>query len=361
MLTERGHIDVQVFYTQAPESTQFDKGFGQEVTWDIPLLDGYAYQFLTAGNRSNNNALIRAIAAWSPDAILVNGWNPPGHLSVMRYFKGKKLVWFRGDSHLLDEKPGIIKIIRRTFLTWVYRYVDTAFYVGTFNKAYYLAHGLTEKQLVFTPHAIENERFFDASERGYEIKAQTWKNDLGITEGAFTIVFAGKLESKKGPDILIKAIIELNLKYKSKPVHLIVIGNGSLYHRLHTETQKYNFIHFLGFQNQSLMPIVYRLGDIFCLPSKGPNETWGLAINEAFACNRPAIVSDKVGCWKDLVFPDNTGFIVQSENLFNSLINQINLIIQERKNLQSMGINAKKLVSDWSFEKICFELEKKIT
>ena len=43
------------------------------------------------------------------------------------------------------------------------------------------------------------------------------------------------------------------------------------------------------------MPIVYRLGDLFCLPSQGPGETWGLAINEAMACKRQVIASNKCG------------------------------------------------------------------
>jgi glycosyltransferase involved in cell wall biosynthesis len=48
------------------------------------------------------------------------------------------------------------------------------------------------------------------------------------------------------------------------------------------------------------MPIAYRLGDIFVLPS-GFGESWGVAVNEALACGRPVIVSDRVGCAADVV------------------------------------------------------------
>jgi glycosyltransferase involved in cell wall biosynthesis len=48
------------------------------------------------------------------------------------------------------------------------------------------------------------------------------------------------------------------------------------------------------------MPVVYRLGDIFVLPSAF-GESWGLAVNEALACGRPVIVSDRVGCAPDVV------------------------------------------------------------
>ena len=56
----------------------------------------------------------------------------------------------------------------------------------------------------------------------------------------------------------------------------------------------------LPFQNQTRMPVVYRLGDLFVLPS-GFNETWGLAVNEAMACGRPVLVTNRVGCAEDVV------------------------------------------------------------
>jgi glycosyltransferase involved in cell wall biosynthesis len=59
-------------------------------------------------------------------------------------------------------------------------------------------------------------------------------------------------------------------------------------------------IHVLPFRNQSQMPVVYRLGDVFVLPSKS-GETWCLAVNEALACGRPVLVSNRVGCAADVV------------------------------------------------------------
>ena len=48
------------------------------------------------------------------------------------------------------------------------------------------------------------------------------------------------------------------------------------------------------------MPVVYRLGDLFVLPSAF-GETWGLGVNEALACGRPVLVSTQVGCAADVV------------------------------------------------------------
>jgi glycosyltransferase involved in cell wall biosynthesis len=72
-------------------------------------------------------------------------------------------------------------------------------------------------------------------------------------------------------------------------------------------------IKILGFQNQSKMPLVYRLGSVLILPSKGPNETWGLVINEAMASGLAVIASDKCGGAIDLV-TSKTGLIFESDN-----------------------------------------------
>ena len=82
-----------------------------------------------------------------PDFLMVIGWNFRSHLGSMRYFKGKIPVCFKGDSTLLDEKPGLKRKLRRIFLRWVYSKVDYALYVGKNNHDYFRIHGLRENQL----------------------------------------------------------------------------------------------------------------------------------------------------------------------------------------------------------------------
>ena len=46
-LAAAGDIDLRVFYpAHQAASSVFDRDFGREVTWDVPLTDGYAYQFV---------------------------------------------------------------------------------------------------------------------------------------------------------------------------------------------------------------------------------------------------------------------------------------------------------------------------
>ena len=90
---------------------------------------------------------------------------------------------------------------------------------------------------------------------------------------------------------------------------LVIVGNGKLENELKTKARGDKRLIFLDFQNQQKMPVVYRLCDIFVLPSVGPGESWGLAVNEAMACKRPVIVSEKCGCAPDLVKENINGWV----------------------------------------------------
>ncbi len=344
-------INLKVFYTwsQAKDGF-FDPKFGREIKWDIPLLEGYEYEFVenTAKKPGSsgffgvvNPDLIKKIRQFSPDAILVYGWNHYSHLRAMQYFHNKIPVLFRGDSTLLDEQPGIKTLLRRVTLKFVYSFVDYALYVGTANKEYFIKHGLKEDQLLFAPHAVENERFEDKNGK-YAQEAEQWKKQLKIGQNEKVFLFAGKLEPKKNPLLLLRAFQKLN-KPQTK---LIFTGNGQLENQLKSEAQGDGRIIFLPFQNQSKMPVVYRLADVFVLPSY--SETWGLAVNEAMASSLPVIVSNKVACAIDLVKDGENGYIIEPDNV-EQLARKMSFF--EKENSKKAGQNSLRIIQEWNYDK----------
>jgi glycosyltransferase involved in cell wall biosynthesis len=360
LLAERKNIQIKVFYTwEKSRDGVFDVKFGQYIKWDIPLLEGYEYQFVKniSPNQGShhfkgmiNPELNKEIENWGANAVLIFGWSFHSHLKAMKYFKGRIPVYFRGDSTLIDSKPGYKAFLRKLWLTYIYRYIDYAFYVGTNNKNYYLKHGLKEKQLIFAPHAIDNARFADADGE-MERKAKLWKNELGIKESDLVFLYAGKFESKKDPLLLLKAANEL----KHKNLQFIFVGDGDLKNELIQLASDNLKIHFLPFQNQSQMPVLYRLADVFVLPSKGPNETWGLAVNEAMASGKAILVSDKVGCAPDLVKDNKNGYIFKAQDL-NDLTAKILKFNPE--NCIDFGLSSLKIINDFSIENLVDVIEK---
>ena len=300
MLHEVDGLDLLVTYSKKQDEVLYDPDFQRNIIWDIPLTDGYNHESFEASTKQGLAAMIDFISDFNPTAILVYGWNFPGHFRVMRHFHRRVPVWFRGDSTLLDPMPIWKKLLRKTWLTFVYRHVDKAFFVGHANKRYFQWAGLTNTQLVHAPHAVDNA-FFMKDDDARRRKAMELQNAMGIEPEATVILFAGKLEKKKQPIELGRALVSLGKIRPNKKLHLVYAGSGELSERMKSEFAEFKNIHFMGFINQSQMPVYYRMGDFICLPSKGPGETWGLAVNEAMASGCTPIVSDRVGCGEDLV------------------------------------------------------------
>ena len=372
-LAKYGNIDLKVFYTWGQsKDAVYDPGFGILRSWDLDLLEGYEHEFV--GNTSTdpgshhyrgiiNPGLIKLIEEYSPDAILVYGWKFNSHLSILRYYHGKVPILFRGDSTLLDESKifSIKTFFRIALLKWVYKHVDFVLSPGSASDEYFKRCGLRLEQIIRTPHAIDNE-MFSAGDEEKKHEAIVWRRELGIADDHNVFLFAGKLEPKKNPAHLINAFIELSKTQKN--IHLIIVGNGILEEELkkqastlqpfHPSTSSttstlqpfHSSITFLPFQNQSAMPVVYRLGDVFVLPSAGPNETWGLSINEAMASRKPVLVSNQCGGAFDLVVEGENGYVFQSGNQ-RDLVDKMNLMLNQ--GLHKMGEASKEKIHNFTY------------
>lgn len=366
LLTERNRLQLKVFYTwgQTQQGQVYDPDFKKSFSWDIPLLEGYDKEFIEniavtpgAGHFKGiqNKDLIQKIEQYNPDALLVFGWSFKSHLEVLRFFSGKKKILFRGDSTLLDEPESFSfkKLLRRSFLKWVYRHIDIALYTGAANKDYYLKHGLPASQLMYAPHAVENERFYDRPALNYERQADQWRKELGIDSDCFVFLFAGKWEPKKDPLLLLEAFCSI----KNKELRLIIVGDGVLKEQVKQIAAKDERVILLGFQNQQKMPVVYRLGDVFVLPSAGPGETWGLSVNEAMACSRPVLVSSKCGCAADLV--KENGFVFEAQNK-DALVKAMLSFVEQKSACEQMSLKSKTIIEQFTHEQIAACVEEAV-
>jgi glycosyltransferase involved in cell wall biosynthesis len=323
-LAESGLVEPRVFFTwpQITEGKVIDAGFGRSVEWDIPLTEGYEFEFVPNVAHRPGNArfagmvnpkLIPAIERWGADAVLVFGWNFYSHLQAMRHFRGRLPVFFRGDSHLLNNQSDLKTRLRHTLLRWVYSHVDVAICVGSNNRDYYRWCGVPAERIGFAPHAVDTTRF-DDSDGWHFAKAAEQRRILKIGPDETVLLYAGKFIPEKDLGLLIQAFLAACDRSPARPAgHLVLLGNGPLQGELEALCPNRSNIHFLPFQNQQAMPAVYRLGSAFVLPSR--SETWGLGLNEALASGRPIIASTRVGACRDLVKEGVTGWSFESGNL----------------------------------------------
>jgi glycosyltransferase involved in cell wall biosynthesis len=307
-LAARGDLEIRVFYTwRGAEKGAFDQGFQKAIAWDIPLTDGYDFEVVPniasdPGTHHfmglRNPDLVRRVLAWRPDAAHLTGYSYASHLKALRSLPGKGVpVLFRGDSHLLDERrSGLRWRAKKLLLSQIFSWPAAFLYVGKANREYYRAFGVPERKLFHCPHSIEIERFAEPDAE-LEAAAKAWRSKLRVTEQQKVLLFAGKFEEKKQPIQMMKAFLSAGIENAI----CILVGDGHLGNEVRALAAQHPAqFRVLPFQNQSRMPLVYRLGDCFVLPS-AYGETWGLAVNEAMACGRPVLVSNKVGCSADLI------------------------------------------------------------
>ena len=347
-LAQESELDIKVFYGWEGPGKSIDHGFGRAVEWDIPLLDGYEYEFIENVSKNPGSHRFRGIdlpslnskiRTWNADAVLVYGWCYKAHLNALRYFKNRIPVLFRGDSTLLNQSGGIKSLLRKHFLSWVYSHIDIALFVGSHNREYFLAHGMSQKQLIFSPHAIDNSRFAAPES---EVAGLELRRLYGIEDDEVVVLLPAKLEPIKNPEILIEAFRSID----HPRCHLVFAGSGPLESKLRSMAG--DRTHFLGFKNQTEMPAVYYMADLIALTSR--SETWGLVLNEAMACGRAIIASNTVGAAIDLITPSVNGWVFNEGNL-DSLIGILNSATREgRLALKTKGNQSRMRVDDWSIQ-----------
>jgi glycosyltransferase involved in cell wall biosynthesis len=307
-LARRDDIAVKVFFTwHAGQAPVADSGFGIPIAWDIPVAQGYEFELVPNISSDpgthhffglRNPSLVQRVAAWRPDVVHVTGWAWFSNLLALRELARRKIpTVFRGDSHLLDEVlRGPRWWVKRTVLKQVFSWPTAFLVVGAANRAYYAAFGVGADRLFACPHSIDVARFAEPATM-LEQKAAEWQQQLGIPRDRCVLVYAGKFERKKRPLELMRAVREL----RDPDLVLVMVGDGELQGEVHLLAREdAEHLLVLPFQNQTRMPLVYRLGDFYVLPS-AYGETWGLAVNEAMASGRAVLVSDRVGCAQDLV------------------------------------------------------------
>jgi glycosyltransferase involved in cell wall biosynthesis len=307
-LAERDDVEVKVFFTwHAGQHAVDDPGFGQPIEWDIPLTEGYAFEQVPniasdPGTQKflglRNPTLLDRVMSWRPDVVHINGWAWLSHLRLLHALRPRGVpTLFFGDSHFLDGKTnGPRWWLKSAVLRRVYSWPTACLFAGSANRAYFENLGVPPQRLYPCPHSIDVSRFADAAAQRQD-EAARWRSELGIAPDRKVLLYAGKFEPKKRPTELMRAVEQM----PDPSLLLLMVGAGALHPEIDAIAAG-NPARFrvLAFQNQSRMPIVYRLGDIFVLPS-GYGESWGLAVNEALACGRPVIVSDRVGCAPDVV------------------------------------------------------------
>lgn len=190
--------------------------------------------------------------------------------------------------------------------------------------------------ITVTPFGIDCKKF-----KTLDIKTNTPEIVIGTVK---------RLEPNLGIECLIRAFAILTKRYAEMKLRLLIVGGGSLRPKLEKLAKELKILHLTEFTGKVLHELVpYRLNHLSIYVCPSDNESFGVAVLEASACELPVVVT-KVGGLPEVVRDGVTGFIVPKKNP-GAIASAIEKLIMNPSLAKTMGSVGRRFVLtnyEWS-------------
>ena len=188
------------------------------------------------------------------------------------------------------------------------------------------------------PNGVDLNRF------NPEIEVGNIREKYNLPNGNI-VLYVGRFVKYKGVEYLIRA-----MKYVEHGT-LVIAGKGKLERRLKqkSEMKKLKNVKFLGYVPDEDLPKLYRVSDVYVLPSITRGENFGISALEAMACGIPVIASDLPGV--NWLVRDYCGMKVKPKDVLG-LAEKINELLSNDALRSEIGKNARKNAEEYNWEDI---------
>ena len=164
-------------------------------------------------------------------------------------------------------------------------------------------------RIEIVPPAVEHAFFAPGDRTGA-------RRAVGLPVDRPIILFVGRIQPLKAPDVAIRALAELG----RADAELVIVGGASgtdgdievqLAHRLIDELALADRVRLVDPQPHHILSSYYRAADVVIVPSR--SESFGLVALEAAACGTP-VVASAVGGLLNIVHDGVTGLLVEGRD-----------------------------------------------
>ena len=353
-LAAGGEIELTVFYCKSAGAEMYhDREMKTTLVWDLPLLSGYHHE--TPRNYSPvdslhgwgliNFDLPKRLIKGRFDAVVFMGW---GAVSFWLGFAACLLrgipFFLYGDSKDIPSSDSIRGRTRDRVLRSLFARATGFLVSGRYNGEYYRHYGADETRFFLVPWAVDNDRF-ERESRLTDIERLDLRSSYDIPPDAVVIMFSGKLLPRKGPMDLLEAFAEMPNRNHAV---LLFVGDGVERERIEEfcKVRSLKNVRITGFLNQSILPKMYGMSDVFVLPSYfDPRAT---VVNEAMAAGLACVVSDRIGPSGDIVKEGENGFVVPAGDIA-ALASRLNRFLEEPALTRTMGECSRVIIERWSY------------
>ncbi|HLI08489.1 MAG TPA: glycosyltransferase [Ktedonobacteraceae bacterium] len=153
------------------------------------------------------------------------------------------------------------------------------------------------------------------------------------------ILHVNRLFAEKRVDVLIDAVAQMQSK-----AHVIISSTGPMEAELRAQVQRLNLedrISFPGFIPDADLVPLYRLADIFAIPSEADLQS--LATMEAMGCGLPVVAANAVAL-PELVHHEENGFLFQPGNS-EEMAHYLDRLVNDAQLRRQMGAKSLEIIA----------------
>ncbi len=291
------------------------------------------------------------------DLVIISGYSSLRHLYLLLICKllGFK-VGLRADTVLKYDKGFFKLFVKKTILSFIYKFFNFGFPVSTLSCDSMKKLGMTSESLFYFPYGID-EIFIETKKIHSNSFRLDWRKKLSINESDFVTISVIKFVPREDPFTVLKAFEVL--VESSSNIHLILVGDGYLMNEIKEFISARNLvtrITLTGYLSYNELIELYFASDIFLHPAN--IEQWGVSVHEAILCDLPVIVSDGVGSAVDLINSGISGLVYRS----GDYLDLIEKVVTYRNFTEQWRLNAihtaNVLASFWTHKTTVLEIER---
>ncbi|MCS3663490.1 glycosyltransferase involved in cell wall biosynthesis [Salinibacter ruber] len=176
---------------------------------------------------------------------------------------------------------------------------------------------------------------------GYFVEAEMRDDWESMSDGGIEthLLYVGKLISRKGVDILLRALSQL----ETESWHLQVVGSGDQQLALRSLTERLDLgknVEWRG--NLPNDQVRQSMKDAECLVLPSRYDGWGAVVNESLHAGTPVIVTSACGA-ADLIQTETLGNVVPSES-----IDELSKALRKRISGHSLSPRTRKRIRNWA-------------
>jgi D-inositol-3-phosphate glycosyltransferase len=225
----------------------------------------------------------------------------------------------------------------------IIQHADRIIAATTEERAQIIRHcGATPGQVQIIPCGVDLQRFRPRDRR--QARAH-----LGWKQSSPVLLYAGRLDPFKGPDLLLRAAALMREK-----AQIVIVGGKQKddddieqLRRLAAELSIAKRVHFLGARPQQELPLLYSAADVTVIPSC--HESFGLAAVESLACGTP-VVATRAGGLTTIIRNGETGYLVPRSPGF--FAERLDTLLQQPELLEKMRQAARSSTLQYSWKRV---------